>query len=177
MDKLKHKRIAIIGCAGSGKTTLALKLKEKLSLPLHHLDQYYWKPNWERVDFEAFSKAHDNLCDQNEWIIEGPYLRTLYYRVTCADTIIFLDLPRRTCMWSIIRRSITNYRKVLPGSTANCKQRLFSFKYLEFLHWVWNFNKRYHKSIMQVLSEFAPDKQIYILNSFDEIDTICLNLT
>ena len=43
-------KIAIIGNAGSGKSTLGFELHKKLDLPLYHLDQYYWKPNWQRVD-------------------------------------------------------------------------------------------------------------------------------
>lgn len=71
MLKPHHKKIAIIGCAGSGKTTLAFKLKKKLNLPLYHLDQYYWKPGWGRCDFEIFRKTYDLLCEQDAWIIEG----------------------------------------------------------------------------------------------------------
>ena len=51
-----HKKIAIIGCAGSGKTTLAFLL-QKLNLPIYHLDQYYWKPNWERSGARRISRA------------------------------------------------------------------------------------------------------------------------
>jgi len=71
MIKSYHRKIAIIGCAGSGKTTLGFQLQKKLNLPVYHLDQYYWQPNWERVEFEVFSNAHAGLCEQDEWIIEG----------------------------------------------------------------------------------------------------------
>ena len=40
----------IIGPCGSGKSTLARQLQELTSLPLYHLDQYYWKPNWEETE-------------------------------------------------------------------------------------------------------------------------------
>jgi len=39
------KKILIIGSPGSGKSTLSKKLKEKLKLPLIHLDKIFWKPN------------------------------------------------------------------------------------------------------------------------------------
>jgi adenylate kinase family enzyme len=60
------KKIAIIGCAGSGKTTLAFQLHNKLHLPLHHLDQYYWKPNWQRLTLEEFNVIHEALCEQKQ---------------------------------------------------------------------------------------------------------------
>ncbi|TOH24481.1 AAA family ATPase, partial [Vibrio parahaemolyticus] len=38
------KRIAVIGSGGSGKSTFSALLGKKLNLPVHHLDQLYWKP-------------------------------------------------------------------------------------------------------------------------------------
>ena len=55
------KKIAIIGNAGSGKSTLAYKLQQKLNLPIYHLDQYYWKPNWGRTDPDEYKIVHNNL--------------------------------------------------------------------------------------------------------------------
>lgn len=40
MSQTHHKKIVIVGNAGSGKTTLAFQLQNKLNLPLYHLDQY-----------------------------------------------------------------------------------------------------------------------------------------
>lgn len=40
------KRILIVGCAGSGKTTLAVALGERTGLPVIHLDQHHWRPGW-----------------------------------------------------------------------------------------------------------------------------------
>jgi adenylate kinase family enzyme len=39
--KFNPKRIAIIGCCGAGKSTLARILGEKLNLPVIHLDAYF----------------------------------------------------------------------------------------------------------------------------------------
>lgn len=163
-----HKKIAIIGCAGSGKTTLSLYLQEQLNLPLYHLDQYYWKPGWERSEFEEFNTKHAELCEQKEWIIEGSYYRLFYYRACFADIIIFLDVPRFKCLWYVIKRSMLNWGKIIPGNPKECKQELFSFKFLEFLYWIWTFNKRYRSAIMRELNELKDEKQIYILTSLKE---------
>ncbi len=39
-------KIMVIGSSGSGKSTFSRKLGEILSLPVYHLDLYYWKPGW-----------------------------------------------------------------------------------------------------------------------------------
>ena len=72
-------KIAIIGNSGSGKSTLAFQLHKILHLPLFHLDQYFWKPGWQRPNRDEFAKIHNNLCDGNAWIIEGMAIR-LYVR-------------------------------------------------------------------------------------------------
>jgi len=48
------RRILVIGIAGGGKSTLALKLGEVLGLPVIHLDAIFWKPGWESIPREEF---------------------------------------------------------------------------------------------------------------------------
>ena len=119
----QSKRIAIIGNAGSGKSVLALKLHTLLKLPLYHLDQYYWKPGWERRDAEEYRKMHDDLCDKEEWIIDGVNRKVLAYRFEKADTIIFLDLPRYVCIWRIFKRTFQYFGKETPTGAHGCAER------------------------------------------------------
>jgi len=160
-----EKKIAIIGCAGSGKTTLALQLKDKLNLPLYHLDQYYWKPHWQRAPYEEFYEAHNTLCEQDQWIIEGSYIRVIFPRVFHADVIIFLDLPRYRCMWHVFKRWILNYGKVMPDSPENCPQKLD----WEFIQWIWRFNKTKRDIVLHALATFKDEKLIYIFKSLQEV--------
>lgn len=172
MIKPHHKKIAIVGCGGSGKTTLAFKLQEHLNLPLHHLDQYYWKPGWQRPELEDFAQAHSDLCAQDAWIIEGSYYRFFYERAKQADVIIFLDVPRYKCLWYVLKRSVLNLGKVIPGNPSGCKQQVFNGAFLQFLFWIWNFNKRYKSMVFDTLDECQGEdnKQIYILKSFKEAE-------
>lgn len=159
------KRIVIIGCAGSGKTTLAFKLKELLGLPLYHLDEYYWKPNWTRSIPEEFTQIHTELCNNPTWIMEGSYMQWLEPRFAAADVIIFLDIPRRICMWRVIKRMIINYGKDIPGNPKDCPQQLS----WEFLKWVWTFNARYRHIILEMNAEQEKHKPVYILRSKRDI--------
>lgn len=49
-------KIALIGSPGSGKSTLAVTLHTITGIPRYHLDQYFWKPGWQRPDREEFKK-------------------------------------------------------------------------------------------------------------------------
>jgi adenylate kinase family enzyme len=169
---MKNKKIAIIGCAGSGKTYLTLKLAEKLQLPIYHLDQFAWKPNWERIDFEELKKIHHDLCKKDAWIIEGIYFKLLHERVQAADIVIFLDMPRFVCLWNVIKRSWLNLGKVIKGNPQGCVQRIFSFKFLEFLRWIWNFDRKHRPNILKTLQEFTESKQMYVIKSRQEMNDV-----
>lgn len=162
-------RIALIGNAGSGKTTLGFQLHEKLHIPLYHLDQYYWNPGWQRVDADTFTKTHHDLCDKESWIIDGVGQRVMQYRLERADVIIFLDIPTYVCLWRVIKRSLFSLGKVTPGNPEGCKQQLFTLKFLDFLRWVSNFNKNYRPGTMAMLNEIKNQKQVHVVKSTKEI--------
>lgn len=97
-------RIAIIGCGGSGKSTVARQLAQILDAPLTHLDALYYDKQWNPVTKDEFAAQQEKLVTSERWIIEGNYAGTLPIRLAAADTVIFLDLPARTCLWGIAER-------------------------------------------------------------------------
>lgn len=172
---MKIKRIAIIGNAGSGKSTLAQKLHTIFKLPVYHLDQYFWKPGWKHPDPAEYKQIHDNLCNKDEWIIDGMNLRVLEHRIKRADMIIFLDIPRSQCFTNIFKRTWHYYGKQTPSSAPGCDER-FNWEFIKFLKWVWDFKKRYPTKIEHMLKQY-PEKHIYILKSHNEIIGFLTNLT
>lgn len=156
--------MAVLGNAGSGKSTLAQKLHVIFNLPVHHLDQYFWKPGWVHPNFDEYTLIHDALCDKEEWIIDGLNLRLLGYRIERADLIIFLDFPRHRCIWHIFKRTFNYYGKETPSSAAGCPER-FNGEFFKFLKWVWVFKKKYRKRILELLDSHSASKQIVILRS------------
>ena len=185
MSKRKIQKIAIIGNAGTGKTTLAIELHKKTGFPLYHLDHYFWKPGWVEPDRAEFEKIHNALCDKEYglpadcvrrsssakvealcegWIIEGMAIRFAEYRFAKADVIIFLDIPRYCCFWRIFKRTYKNWGKehCAPG----CPERGPTLKFLRF---VWNFNYGHRDKILQLLEKYADAKKVYIFNTTDNI--------
>lgn len=132
------KRILIIGCGGSGKTTLARKLGEKLDLPVVHLDRLWWLGNWETVSSETFDAALAEELEKPQWIMDGNFSRTMPQRLERCDTVIYLDYNRWICLLGVIKRVLANYGKSRPDMGGNCPER-FDW---EFLKWVWTYNQQ-----------------------------------
>lgn len=170
------KKIAVIGCSGSGKTYVSFKLAAKLKLPIYHLDQYAWKPGWEKVDFEELSRVHHDLCQKDSWIIEGIYFKLLHERIEAADAIIFLNMPRYICIYNVIKRAIINHGMITPGNPEGCHQKIFSFKFIEFLQWIWLFNDKHQQKIFDALNLVQNSKHIYILKSMQEVNDFILKI-
>lgn len=170
------KKIAIVGNSGSGKTTLALQLHEKFNLPVYHIDQYYWGKNWQRPDPEEFKKVYGGLCEKDTWIIEGAYIKGFAQRAQLADIVIFLDVPRFVCLKRVLKRTLFHWGTERPDSPKGCKEAFFARKYLEFLKWVWDFDKKHRAAILGVINECSDKKPTYILKSHKEISDFVSNV-
>ena len=92
------KKVIIIGCPGSGKTTFAEKLHRKTALPLYYLDAIWHKPDRTHITREEFDARLSEMLEGNAWIIDGNYSRTVERRIAACDTVILFDLPRAVCL-------------------------------------------------------------------------------
>jgi adenylate kinase family enzyme len=105
-------KIVVIGSPGAGKSTFAQALGEILQIEVIHLDRHFWQAGWKELPREARIEIEQDLVrDKERWIIEGTYLGSSDKRLSAADTIIFLDLPRLLCLWRIVTRHIATYHQ------------------------------------------------------------------
>lgn len=130
-------RILIIGCGGSGKSTLARELGARLSIPVIHLDQLWWKAGWETISMEEFDEKLEAILAGGRWIIDGNYNRTMPRRLCRCDTVIYLDFSRWACLWGVLQRQLMYRGNVRPDMAPGCPERVDR----EFLKWIWNYNR------------------------------------
>ncbi|MGY2257670.1 AAA family ATPase [Pseudomonas sp. SDO55104_S430] len=147
-------RIVILGNAGSGKSTMARILGERLGLPVVHLDTLFWEPGWVEPDAEQFRNRVGEAVAGGSWICEGNYARrTFDLRLPRADLIIWLDTPRLICLSRVIRRNVMNRpRADLPAGCSEKINRVF----MTFLKFVWSFDHGYRTGIEAVRKRTGP---------------------
>ncbi len=159
-------KIVIIGSGGAGKSTLARKLGEKLNIQVYHLDALFWKPNWVSVPREEQIKVQNELVKKEKWIIDGNYNATMEIRLSAADTIIFLDIPRNICLFRAVKRTFQYRDRKRPDMGEGCNEK-FSF---EFYKWIWEYPIKRRPKVLEKLNELSKDKKIIILRSNKEIE-------
>lgn len=149
----KFKRVAIIGAPGSGKTTLAIELKDVYNLPVVFLDSFYQFPNWVMRDPKERDEMILKETKKEEWIIDGTFIDTLEERVKVADLVIFLDFSTSVQIKGIFKRFFSNIGKDkidMPG----CKERLNP----SFIFYVLTYNKKRRKYLIDILEKYDKNK-------------------
>ena len=92
------KKVLVIGCPGSGKSTFSRALHQATGLPLYHLDMLYWNPDKTTVERKEFLKRLHDVLQRDEWIVDGNYASSLEMRMNLCDTVFFLDYPVEVCL-------------------------------------------------------------------------------
>jgi adenylate kinase family enzyme len=154
------KKVIIIGCPGSGKSTFAVKLGEKTGLPLYHLDMMYWNADKTKVEKSVFLSRLAKALESDGWIIDGNYSSTMEMRMAACDTVIFLDYPTEVCLDGIRARR-GKPRADMPWTETE--------EDAEFTEYVKSFNERNRPQIVALLERYK-EKEIFIFKSRFEAD-------
>lgn len=154
-------RIMVLGCCGAGKSTFSRALQAITKLELIHLDQYYWKPDWEETAAAEWNEVVQKLAEKPAWIIDGNYGGTMDIRIQRADTIVYLDYSTWKCLWRVSKRILKYNGKVRPDMGKDCKERFN----LAFIHYVATFNWVRRKKLLQKLNLIKGKKKVVIFNN------------
>ena len=98
------KKVIVIGCPGSGKTTFAEKLHKKTGLPLYYLDAIWHKPDRTHITRDEFVDRIGEIFKEESWIIDGNYAATVEQRIIECDTVFLFDLPTEVCLQGATER-------------------------------------------------------------------------
>ncbi|MET8825556.1 adenylate kinase [Streptomyces sp. NPDC004610] len=157
-------RILVVGATGAGKSTLARALSARTGVPYHEMDALYFDgPGWS-VNPD-FAEQVRGLTAGPRWIIDSlgyPEVRELLW--TRADTVIWLDHPRRVVMPRVLRRSLRRSatREPLFGGNRETWSDWLSREHPAW--WSWSQHAPRRREIQRRLTDprFAPLDTVHL---------------
>ena len=154
------RKIIVIGCPGSGKSTFSKALHRITGIPLIHLDMLYWNPDRTTVERPVFLERLTEALRGDAWIIDGNYASTMELRMRSCDTVIFLDYPPEVCLDGVRQRQ-GRPRSDIPWTDAE--------EDTEFLAFIRNYAAQNRPQVMELLERYAH-KRILTFTSRTEAD-------
>lgn len=148
-------RIVLLGCAGSGKTTLARDLGLSTGYPVLVLDEIW--PGFEG-DNVAFRAALVTAHAVDAWISDGNFaLATFDLRLPRAELVVWLDRPPWQCALRAVLRVFQPGGFHRPGGLA------------DVLRFIWNFDRVNRPRIETARLAHGPTAPVLHLHSDREI--------
>jgi len=152
------RRVLVLGPCGAGKSTFARRLGDATGLPVVYLDQEFWKPGWVMTPRAVWEQRVRELAAGDRWVMDGNYDSTLHLRTPRADTIVYLDFPRRLFMARIFRRIAADHGRTRVDMAPGCPERLN----LEFFRFAWNFNRDVRPAVLDTIARLAPRSELLV---------------
>ena len=137
------RRVSVVGVSGSGKTTFARALAQRLNSPLIELDGLMHQPGWVPKPDDHFKREVEQATAQDTWVVDGNYRQVVIDGPVWqrADTVVWVDPPRRTIMRQLfvrtVRRTLT--REVLWNGNREPLSNLTSLDpERSVMAWAWS---------------------------------------
>ena len=160
MEAFPYKRVAVIGCPGGGKSTFSRALRDRVDLPLYHLDAIYWRDDRTHLSREEFYPLMQKIIAREEWIIDGNYNATLEWRISACDLLIFLDYPAEVCLEGVRARR-GQKRSDMPWVEEGDDE--------EFLEFSRAFETESRPRILELIGGY-PDKAVLVFRTREEAE-------
>ncbi|MER7010963.1 hypothetical protein ABT324_05990 [Saccharopolyspora sp. NPDC000359] len=134
-------RVSVVGCSGSGKSTVARRLSNILGVPHVELDALHWGPDWSAASSDDLSEKVRQATAADTWIVDGNYqskIGTLVWER--ADTVVWVNPPKRTVMWRSLTRTIRRVvtrEELWSGNRENWRGLMFWRGEDSILWWAW----------------------------------------
>ena len=152
------KRIVLLGCAGSGKTTLARRLGERMGAPVICLDAVWRAGPGDTPRFrELMTEAHA----AESWVSDGNFAQVTFdIRLPRADLIVWLETPRILCAARAILRVFR------PGEAHR------PHDLQKVLRFIWNFDRLNRPRIEAARIAYGPEAPVLHLRTRADVEAL-----
>ena len=156
-------KIAIIGNAGGGKSTLAKQLSQAKNIPLYRLDSLQWNRGWIPTPKSEFERLHDELIAKDVWIVDGvASWESIKRRCATADTIILVDHPLWIHYWWAIKRQFMCLFRPRPDFVEGCPMLPMTGKLLKMIYQI---HKHLRPKLIELVNSYRETKWVYHVRS------------
>ncbi len=153
-------RVSVVGNSGSGKSTLARRIAAILEVPHHELDAVYHQPDWTPIDPADFSVRIEEITSSSGWVVDGNYREMVVDGPVWqrADTVVWLDLPRRTVLrqvtWRTVSRGVRR-QELWNGNRESLRNLLSWDPERSLVRWAWTQHEKYRRRYGDAMA--SPD--------------------
>jgi adenylate kinase family enzyme len=152
------RRVSVVGNSGSGKSTVAAALAAALGVPHLELDGVFHQPGWEPLPADSFRAVVAAAVAGDGWVLDGNYSAVRDLVWARADTVVWLDLPRRTVMrqvvWRTARRAVTR-QELWNGNREPLRNFLTWDPEESVISWAWHNHAKYRSRYLAASSDPA----------------------
>ncbi len=159
------RRVSVVGNSGSGKTTFAADLAQRMGAPHLELDSVMHQPGWAPIPREQFRDRVAEFVAADRWVADGNYtaVRDLVWQR--ADTVVWLDFPR----WLVMRRIIwrTVRRLLIRAELWNGNREPLSNLYRldpeqSVIAWSWTRHAVYRERYARAMADPANSRLAFV---------------
>lgn len=158
-------RISVVGNSGSGKSTLARRIAAALDIPHLELDSVFHQPGWQPLETGEFRRRVTEFTAGPAWVVDGNYSKVRDIVWSRADTVLWLDPPRRRVMRQLIPRTLRRMAtraELWNGNREQWRSLLRLDPGESILLWAWTSHHTYRQRYLSAQADPANEHLDFI---------------
>ncbi len=165
------RRVAVIGNAGGGKSTLARRIAASIGVAYVEIDSLLWRQNWEATDPGCYASAHQRIISKDRWVVDGLGRReSISARLSRSTEIILVDLPLWVHFWLAAERQIAWNKGPIdnpPGGVTSAPPTKLLFRT------IWEVDQTWMPDLRNQIDQAeVGGKHVTRVRSLDELDLL-----
>jgi adenylate kinase family enzyme len=150
-------RVSVLGNSSSGKSTFAAELAAIIGGEHIELDSMFHQPGWTELPTDEFRRQIvERMAASDRWVADGNYSMVADLIRDQADTIVWLDLPKRYIRTRVVRRTLSRLvrRTELWNGNRESFRNLFKADPSEsIIMWAWTQHDNYSVKIEAAMAD------------------------